>query len=285
MIWIWSYGEPFISRRQREINCLLEHDKLLMWRPRPISSFAAQRDADYSSSMLNKFRGIIILVALAAGPSLRADEVVMQNGDKLTGTIQTVTPAIVVLENDNLGTLTFPRAKVATVTFGPGTNKPAATTTQLPATPSADAATPTPASAQTNSAADSSGLRGIRDQTNLVQQVASQYLAPAGPDAMAKFNEMLDGLSTGKIDMNELRKQAQAAVDQLRELKKTAGSDADSEADTYLVILEQFLKETAPTNSSANPIGASSATNAPSAAIAPAVTNAPAATNPSTTSN
>jgi hypothetical protein len=230
--------------------------------------------------MFKTFWRMMILAALAAGSSSRADEVVMQNGDKLTGTIQSVTPSIVVLQNENLGNITLPRSKVSTVVLGSGATKPPA---PMPAQLSA--AVPTPAPAQINSAADlSSDLRGIRDQTNLVQQVQSQFLASANPDALAKFNEMLDGLSNGKIDMNDLRTQAKAAADQLRTLKKDAGSEAGVEVDTYIAILDQFLQETAPTNAIANPMTASSATNAPSAIIAPTATNAPAATNPTTTS-
>lgn len=222
----------------------------------------------------------MILAALAAGSSSRADEVVMQNGDKLTGTIQSVTPGIVVLQNENLGNITLPRSKVSTVVLGSGATKPPA---PMPAQLSA--AVPTPAPAQINSAADlSSDLRGIRDQTNLVQQVQSQFLASANPDALAKFNEMLDGLSNGKIDMNDLRTQAKAAADQLRTLKKDGGSEAGVEVDTYIAILDQFLQETAPTNATANPMTVSSATNTPIAIIAPTATNAPAVTNPTTTS-
>jgi hypothetical protein len=230
--------------------------------------------------MFKTFWRMMILAALAAGSPLPADEVVMQNGDKLTGTIQSVTPSIVVLQNENLGNITLPRSKVSTVVLGSGATKPPA---PMPAQLSA--AVPTPAPAQINSAADlSSDLRGIRDQTNLVQQVQSQFLASANPDALAKFNEMLDGLGNGKIDMNDLRTQAKAAADQLRTLKKDAGSEAGVEVDTYIAILDQFLQETAPTNATANPMTASSATNTPPAIITPAATNVPAATNPTTTS-
>jgi hypothetical protein len=232
--------------------------------------------------MLKMFWRMTMLAVLAAGSSSRADEVVMQNGDKLTGTIQSVTPSIVVLQNENLGNITLPRSKVSTVVLGSGAAKPPAPMpAQLPAT----VPTPAPAPAQINSAADlSSDLRGIRDQTNLVQQVQSQFLASASPDALAKFNEMLDGLGNGKIDMNDLRTQAKAAADQLRTLKKDAGSESGVEVDTYIAILDQFLQETAPTNATANPMTVSSATNTPIAIIAPTATNAPAVTNPTTTS-
>jgi hypothetical protein len=77
-------------------------------------------------------------------------------------------------------------------------------------------------------------------------------MGDASPAATAKFNELLDGLSTGKIDMNGLRAEAKKAVDQMQAFKKEMGSDAGDELDGYLSILEAFLRETAPANSTTN---------------------------------
>ena len=115
---------------------------------------------------------------------------------------------------------------------------------------------PRPAAAATNSASDfSAAVRGIRDQTNLVQQVQSQILGSASPDAVNKFNEMLDSLSTGNMDLNQLRQQAQSAADQLRSLKKDLGPDVGEEADSYLAILDDFIQETAPASAATNSTG------------------------------
>ena len=96
-------------------------------------------------------------------------------------------------------------------------------------------------------------FRGIRDQSNLVQQVEAQVLgSSASPEAANKFNELLDGLSTGKIDMSELRAQAQSAASQLQEYKKEMGPDAGEEIDGYLAILNNFLQETGQSNTTTN---------------------------------
>jgi hypothetical protein len=71
---------------------------------------------------------------------------------------------------------------------------------------------------------------------------------------MNKFNELLDGLSSGKIDMSELRAEAQTAADQLRAEKKDMGTDPTGETDLYLSILDSFLKETAPADAGTNSI-------------------------------
>ncbi len=199
---------------------------------------------------MKTIRWVPLLGCLALGLRLQADQVVMQNGDTLNGTVLSVSSNVLVLQSENLGKVTLSRTKVANVVFGSGTAK----TAGLPL--------PVPAAARTDSTPDlTSALRGLRDQTNLIQQVQSQVLGSAGPGAIGKFDDLLDGLSTGKIDMNDLRAQAQAAAEQLQSLKKELGPDDSAEADSYLAILNNFLQETAPANVTVN--SANPPTNAP----------------------
>ena len=207
--------------------------------------------------MMKTILWMTLLACLAPDLPLRADQVVMQNGDTLNGTVLSVSTNILVLQNENLGKVTLSRARVANIVFGSGMAK----TAGLPV--------PVPAAPRTGSATDlTSALHGIREQTNLIQQVQSQVLGSAGPGAIGKFNDLLDGLSTGKVDMNDLRAQALAAAEQLQSLKKDLGPGDSAEADSYLAILNDFLQETATTNVTANP--ASPSTNATPAAVRPA---------------
>jgi hypothetical protein len=199
---------------------------------------------------MRNFFGLIILesavASFLAGP-LQADQVVMQNGDVLNGNVESVTASVLVLKDENLGLVTLSRDKVTNITFG--TPVAASPLPQMPA----NKQLPQPIALTNNSINGlSAEMRGIRDQTNMIQQVESQFLGAAGPDATAKFNELLDGLSTGQISINDLRQQAQSAADQLRELKKELGPDASGQVDSYLVILDNFLQETTPVNASTN---------------------------------
>jgi len=199
--------------------------------------------------MMKTLRRLVFFAVCALSLPARADQVVMQNGDSLNGTILSVTTNVLVLKNENLGNATLPRTQIAAIVFGTGATKTAGSS---PAPP-VGVPMPGPAAAPTNSAAEPAAIfRGLSDQTNLIQQVESGYLASAGPEAAGKFHELLDGLSTGKIDMNGLRAQAQSAANQLRSLKKDLGSDAGVELDAYLAILDNFLQETAPTNGAAS---------------------------------
>ena len=192
-----------------------------------------------------------LLVAWLSLPAL-ADQIQMKNGDVLNGAVLSMYSNVLVLKNENLGTVNLQRAKIVAIHFGEaaGTN---AAKNAAPVSAATNIQARLPASPQPGAGADISViLRGIRADSNLVQQVQTQILGDASPEATAKFNELLDGLSTGKIDMNGLRAEARKAVDQMRAFKQEMGSDAGDELDGYVTILEAFLHETAPANSTTN---------------------------------
>jgi len=197
-------------------------------------------------SVLSLFAGFLLCLPVA----LRADQVLMQNGDKINGTVLSLGTNTLVIQNVNMGTVTLARAKVSAIFLG------TAAASLPPAVPADIIVTGKGATPPAPSDPDlASALRGLRDQTNLIQQVQTQILGSSSPDAVNKFNELLDGLSTGRISINDLRAQAQSAADQLRQFKKDMGPATAVEADAYLAILDQFLRDTAPgaevTNSAA----------------------------------
>jgi hypothetical protein len=196
-------------------------------------------------------KSICFITSLAACLSLgvavsSADQITLRNGDILNGKVLAVTTNTLVLQDDSLGTLTLPRARVSNITFGA-----VAAVMPPPATSFANPVQAAPKLAsQANSASDLQMMfHEIRQHTNLVQEVEAQVLgSSASPEAINKFNDLLDGLSTGQMDMNGLRAEAQNSVNELQEYKKQMGSDAGEEIDGYLYVLNKFLRETAPTN-------------------------------------
>jgi hypothetical protein len=168
-----------------------------------------------------------------------ADQVEMQNGDRYVGSVVSLSGETLVLKNEMLGTVQLPRNKVAHISLIPVPAKAAATLAAPPA-PKARV-TATMASAPDSETAPA--LRQLGAHTNLIRQVQKKFLADAGPEANQKFDELLNGLISGKLNMNDLRAQAQSAVNQLRELKRQGGEDAGFATDTYLTILDHFLKE------------------------------------------
>lgn len=177
--------------------------------------------------------------------TLHADQVEMQNGDRYVGKVLSLDTKTLVLKNDNLGTVRIQRDKVTNVTFGanPVTNAaPAAVVTNTqPATTTETV---------TNGQVDlSASLKALGSNTNFIKQVQSQFLAGAGPEANNKFNEMVSGLMSGKMDINGIRAQAKQAAASLRQMKREVGDDTGM-LDGYLSILENFLQESEPTTNS-----------------------------------
>lgn len=180
--------------------------------------------------------------SIFSGAPLRADQVVMQNGDRLTGRVLSMSTDTVVLASDVLGKINVPRKSIATLAFGtnaaPAKTTPAEAQSVMPAT-AFGAGSRTGLS---NTNADSSPSLRLSDvDTNVVRQIREQMLA-GNPAAAAKFDELADGLLSGKLNLDDLRRQARAAADQLRELKRENPEAADS-LDAYLQVLDNFLGE------------------------------------------
>ncbi len=186
----------------------------------------------------------------------------MMNGDRYVGRVVALGGETLTLQSEVLGTLKLPRGKIAGITFARaqterGTNsvKPIPLLLRSNAMPRAQA------TLRTNLNTESTDvMRQLSESSNLVQQVQQQLLGGAGPEAQAKFNEMLGSLMTGKLDLNGLRLEAKSTLAQARNARKDLGDDAGSGLDSYLAILDSFLKETEP----AAPI-----TNSPAVATLP----------------
>ena len=194
------------------------------------------------------FRGSFFVVPLAlilGTGAIHADQVHMRNGDNYYGTVVSLDGETLVLQSDVLGAIRVPRGRVAAVTFG-ATPK----TVAAPLVVRTNQFSQRPLSS-TNSNSDLSGaFRQLGADSNLVAQIQAQYLGDAPPEAKDKFNQLLGGLMSGKLDLNGLRTEAKSAADQVRAVRKDLGEDEGAIIDGYLAILDNFLKETAPSSPS-----------------------------------
>jgi len=175
---------------------------------------------------------LLITFGFGALVNLRADQVVMQNGDQYHGKILSVSPTNVVLQSAVLGVVNLSRTMVANLTLG------------LPAVTNAPARA---ATVKTNAASDLSAvMRQMGNHSNLVNQVRAQFLATAGPEVNQKFDQMMGDLTSGKMSIVDLRAQAKSTAAQLRELEQAGGEGATGTMGLYLSILDNFLAETEP---------------------------------------
>jgi hypothetical protein len=196
----------------------------------------------YRSTFVTRLFLCVCLVSASAW--LHADQIELQNGDRYVGKVLSLTTNQLILQSDVLGTIKLPREKVAVVTLGPvvATNAVRATNLQ-------HEGRATPAGIQTNSNDLAAAFRQLGTNNSLVQQVQKQFLSDASPEAVSKYNELLNGLMSGQISMDDLRAQAKSAADQLRSLKGETG-DQTGLLDSYLSILDKFVNETTPTTAS-----------------------------------
>jgi len=196
-----------------------------------------------------------LVFMFVAAPVLRADEVDMQNGDRYSGKVLSVSADTVVLDSEMLGKINVPRKKVANLTFGSNAAAPKTTANAAPASVSTNPPMLKLTAPSLGTNVDlSAAFSNLGTNTNFVGQIRQQMLV-GNPDAASNYDAMISGLMSGAMSMDDLRRQAQSAADQLREMKREAGAQADPSFDAYLEVLDNFLKETGgtPTNAISTP--------------------------------
>lgn len=169
-------------------------------------------------------RRILFLAAIFGVATARADLLSMVNGDRYHGAIQLVNEKEVHLQSEILGLIKIPRAKVTAIQFG-------------------DVKEVAPAPAVAPKAAAAGTTNEFVFDPKAIEKVQQEFLGTATPEANAMFSEMLQGLSSGKISVNDIRAQAAETLKQLKELQAELGEEGDNPLlATYGSILEKFVR-------------------------------------------
>jgi hypothetical protein len=185
-----------------------------------------------------------MIFMFVAAPRLRADLVEMQNGDRYFGRVLSVSADTVVLESEVLGKINVPRKKVATLMIGANAATPNTATNIARVSASTNLPAAVPAAALANTNVDlSAAFRNLGANTNFIGQIRQQMLA-GNSEAASNYDKLVSGLMTGKLNLDDLRREAKSSADQLRELKRDLGPDAGDSINAYLSVLDNFLKET-----------------------------------------
>ncbi|MDI9371739.1 MAG: YkgJ family cysteine cluster protein [Verrucomicrobiota bacterium] len=194
----------------------------------------------------------VIFALFFAYVPLLADLVELRNGDRYVGQVLSLDTNTVVLQSGVLGLLQLPRSQVARMTIG-----------SMAATNSSGR--PLAVSVETTNAAVELPpvLRGLASSSNLIQQVQRQFLSKAGPEANDKFTELLGDLLSGRLSVADIRTQARAVADQLRELKREEGGQMGFMIDAYLAILDRFIGQTSQSDTTINVPTTLAGSNAP----------------------
>ncbi len=172
-------------------------------------------------------RRIVVLAVLLLGlkeSGGRADIIHLSNGDRYVGTVASVSGQEVLVQSEIVGTLKIPRSKVASIYFG----------TNLP---------PVEGMAPVAAGKGEPAGRGIALDPKAIEQVKGEFLATATPEANAIFTDMVQGLASGKLSIEDLRSQARDSLKELRELQAEIGEEENPMLSGYVGILERFVNQ------------------------------------------
>ena len=195
---------------------------------------------------MSRFSSFAIVLGLAAhfvSPS-RADVIEMVNGDVLNGKVVSLDQAHLVLKSELLGELKLEREKVSAIHLG---ENPVI----APKAPAAQKPALDPEVKQALDAVPSSDevLRqlqaGMPLNPQMIGELQTKFPLLNTPEASQYFNDTLGGLMTGRLNIQNVRKDAILARDGLRDLQKDLGPEGAA-LNGYMSILNKFINETAP---------------------------------------
>lgn len=178
-------------------------------------------------------RAVLILAGLVfLVPFIKSDVIECDNGDRYHGRVVSMDEKQVTLTNEIAGTLKIPRQRIVSLSFRDK---------------AAPAVAAVPRFTGTNSAAGRPGA--VQFDAAAVAKVQNELLSGASPEANQMFNEMVQGLASGNMNVADIQRQARSALQELRNMQGDAGNDETAELlNSYGAILESFLKAPPPQN-------------------------------------
>jgi hypothetical protein len=201
---------------------------------------------------MNRFSSDVGLLAWVVGMLLvlpvRADVIEMTNGDVLNGAVISLDGKQLVLKSELLGELKLDREKVSAIHLG---DKPILNRNVAAVAPAATKPALDPAVQSVLNSVPSTddvlkqlqGGGGINPQ--MVGELRTKFPLLNTPEAGDYFNDTLGGLMTGKLNIQDVRKDAVMARDGLLDLQKELGPDGAA-LNGYMSILNKFIRETGP---------------------------------------
>jgi hypothetical protein len=188
------------------------------------------------------FKTAAFLGVLALGGLVQAEIIELRNGDRYSGEVIRMDKTNIEFASEVQGRITIPREKVAAILFHPEAKSAA-----VPAPERVGDAVQklnVPHARQLQDVMRKIQQDGIDE--SVLDQVQEQMLSGAGPEANRMFREMAGGLLSGKLNLSDIRSQAQQAASQIEELRAELDEDTGQLLDGYLSILKGFLQKTGP---------------------------------------
>ncbi len=232
------------------------------------------------------------VASIATLPAARADSVQLTNGDLLNGEVMSLDARELKLKSEIHGQMTIARGKVAAVAFGEknllteladaaraaakqAANDRAGVKSERVGggwvqAGSGNASAPGAGRPAAIGARDPlSGAQSTQDVLNELQrqgvtgldldQFKAAFPVLKDPEARKYFDQKAGGLLRGEISVQDIRKDAIKARDDIKKATKGLGPEVEQALGGYLNILEDFIRETEPGKEPSDGGGAGSA--------------------------
>lgn len=187
---------------------------------------------------------LAVLLALSASPA-RSEILQLINGDTYRGTVLAMNTSNIVFQSEIQGRVILPRNKVAQIVLHDIAATHATNATKgTNSAPLILGGPPAAAPAQTGDAITEQ-MRQQGVDPKIISQVQEEIFGKSSPAAAAKFNDLMGGVMTGRLGLQDIRAEAQSAIRQVRAMKKELGDDAGDLLDGYVAILEKFVADSA----------------------------------------
>ncbi len=201
---------------------------------------------------------VLACVALAVCMcSASAETIELKNGDKFSGKVISVDATNVILENEILGRVKIPRAKIVAIFLGEQASRPETKDFPKP-DKNPDEVIKRVLESAGKFSPDSIKGKGSKTPADVVRELQTKGIDPqelsgiyqklpllAVPGVKKYFNDKVTGLASGRLNLQDIRKDAVKARDGLKDLQKDLGPDGKA-LEGYLSILNAFIDQTTP---------------------------------------
>lgn len=202
---------------------------------------------------MHRFSSLLGVTALGLGMMLvlpvMADTIEMTNGDVLNGQVISLDGQQLVLKSELLGELKLARENVSAIHLGdkPVLTRNAAVAQEAPPAnkPALDPEVQKVLGAVPSTDDVLKQLQGGGVNPQMIGELQTKFPLLNTPEAGEYFNDTLGGLMSGKLSIQDVRKDAVLARDGLLDLQKDLGPEGAA-LNGYLSILNKFIRETEP---------------------------------------
>ncbi len=173
----------------------------------------------------------------------QADTIELANGDILSGQVISLDGKQLILKSEVLGEVKLDRKKISSIYLGEKPVRP-----KLPTPEAKPLLDPKVQNVLGNVPSSEDVIKQLQSggvNQQMIGAIQTKFPLLNTPEAGGYFNDTITGLMTGKMGIQDVRKDAVKARDELKKLQDELGPDGAA-LNGYMSILNKFINETDP---------------------------------------